>query len=285
MQNAIHINDTKKRPWGRLLLLLVSIGVGASGVFFANTYISEEIQSIRQQFQKTEPMVDVVVPSQKLYRGDVITEAVMSLREIPAQYVDTNSVTAQTYEIAKGQRLEFDIDAGVALLFAHLEGGVNPTFSGKVPDGMRALTVHVDEINSVSGFLQPKDRIDLLFTYGNGDKQKIRPLIDNLTVIATGVQTMVDKTGHDNQRMFTTITVQVDPLEAKKISLAQQIGSLTAVLRNPDDDKAISTDVITLASLLNEPDPPKPVVASKPAPRAPAPPKVRAIEYIIGGQR
>lgn len=285
MQNAIHITDTKKRPWGRLVLLVISVGIGAAGVYFANTYIREEIQSIRQQFQQTEPMIDVVVPSHNLARGERITESVMSLREIPAQYVDTNSVTAENYEVAKGQRLEFDIDAGSALLWAHLEGGVNPTFSGKVPDGMRALTVHVDEINSVSGFLQPKDRIDLLFTYGDGDKQKIRPLIDNLTVIATGVQTMVDKSGHSSQRVFTTITVQVDPLEAKKISLAQQIGSLTAVLRNPDDEKAISNAVITLASLLDEPEALKPVAKPKPTRKKPAAPQIRAIEYIIGGQR
>ncbi len=285
MQNAIQFNRSQKRPWGRLLLLLVSLAIGGGGVYFANTYISQEIQSIRQQFQKTEPMMDVVVPSQNLYRGDTVTEAVMSLRKIPAQYVDTNSVTTENYEIAKGQRLEFDIDSGTALLWAHLEGGVNPTFSGKVPDGMRALTVHVDEINSVSGFLQPKDRIDLLFTHGSGDKQKIRPLTDNLTVIATGVQTMIDKTGHDSQRMFNTITVQVAPLDAKKISLAQQIGSITAVLRNPEDDKAISDAVITLASLLDESEAPKPSAPAQPAPARTVTPPVKSIEYIIGGQR
>ena len=283
MRKAVHNNDKGKRPWGRILLFLVSVGLGGAGVYFANDYISKEVEGYRRQFEKTEPMVDVVVPSQNLLRGDTVSEAVMSIRKIPAQYVDTHSVTSDSFDRAMGQRLDFDIDAGTALLWAHLEGGLSPTFSGRVPDGLRALTVRVDEINSVSGFLQPKDRIDLLFTHGNGDKQKIRPLIENLTVIATGIQTMVDKSNFNVQRGFTTITVQVDPLQAKKITLAQQIGNLTAVLRNPEDTKTGNKDAITLSSLLGEKVQP---TARQNKPKVQIPSRVKPkIEYIIGGRQ
>ena len=283
MRTTIGNTDGNQRHWGRFLLFVASIGLGSTGVYFANDYISSELESYRRQFEKTEPMVDVVVPSQNLLRGDTVSESVMSVRKIPAQYVDTNSVTAESFDRAQGQRLDFDIDAGTALLWAHLEGGISPTFSGRVPDGFRALTVRVDEINSVSGFLQPQDRIDLLFTHGSGDKQRIRPLIENLTVIATGIQTMVDKSNFSSQRGFTTITVQVNPLEAKKITLAQQIGSLTAVLRNPEDTKAVGSDVLTLSSLLGEPSAPTPK-RNKPKVKTLAATKP-SIEYIIGGQR
>ncbi len=283
MQTAVRDVERRKGPWGKILLLIASIGLGASGVYFANDYITSEVEGYRRQLEKTEPMVDVVVPSRNLSRGDTVSESVMSVRSIPAQYVDTHSVTAESFNAASGQRLDFDIDAGTPLLWAHLEGGLTPTFSGKVPDGMRALTVHVDEINSVSGFLQPKDKIDLLFTHGAGDKQKIRPLIENLAVIATGIQTMVDKASYRGQRAFTTITVQVTPIDAKRITLAQQIGSLTAVLRNPEDTGDISDKEITLASLLGEP------VTPKPKPRRNRPSVVKAsepkIEIIIGGRR
>lgn len=283
MQSVINKSDKKIKRLGRVVLFLSSIGLGGVGVYFANDYIRTEVDGIRQQFEKTEPMVDVVVPASNMLRGDTVNSAMMSVRQIPEQYVDTNSVTAATFAQADGQRLDFDIDGGTALLWAHLEGGTTPTFSGKVPSGMRALTVHVDEINSVSGFLQPKDRIDLLFTHGSGDKQKIRPLIQNLPVIATGVQTMVDKASPINQRVFSTITVQVNPLDAKKITLAQQIGSLTAVLRNPEDTDPTQTAAITLASLLGEPAAQKPKrrkpIAVKAAKAAPT------IEFIIGGQQ
>jgi len=283
MQSVIRKLEGKSKKLGKVLLFVFSLGLGGLGVYFANEYIRAEVDGIRAQFETTEPMVDVVVPTANMLRGETVVSSSMSVRQIPEQYVDTNSVTANTFSQAEGQRLDFDIDAGAALLWAHLEGGTTPTFSGKVPNGMRALTVRVDEINSVSGFLQPKDRIDLLFTHGDGDKQKIRPLIQNLPIIATGMQTMVDKASHAAQRVFTTITVQVNPLDAKKITLAQEVGSLTAVLRNPDDKDPTQTAAITLASLLGEPLPKKTKSAQ--------PSKVKAvveepsIQFIIGGLR
>ncbi len=275
------VDRSYRSSLGRVVLFLVSIGLGTGGVYFANQYIQSELSAYKKQFEKTEPMVEVVVPSINLSRGDIVTEHVMSVREIPEQYVDTHSVTVEHFQTAAGQRLDFDIDAGAALLWAHLEGGVNPTFSGKVPDGMRALTVRVDEINSVSGFLQPKDRIDLLFTYGEGNAKTIRPLIENLPVIATGIQTMVDKSAQTVHRTFNTITVQLRPVDAKKVTLAQQIGTLTAVLRNPEDSSPTSDARITLASLTGESRPtrqPKPRVVVTKKPSEPA------IEFIIGGR-
>jgi len=279
MQSELQASDAKKGPVSRVIMLVVSIILGGSGAYFSKTYIETEVEGYRRQYAKTDPMTDVVVPSENLTRGTLVDESVMSLRKIPTQYVDTNSVTADNFSLAIGQKLDFDIDAGTALLWAHLEGGLSPTFSGKVPDGMRALTVRVDEINSVSGFLQPQDRIDLLFTYGDGENAKIRPIIENLLVIATGVQTMVDKANYSGQRAFTTITVQLRPVDAKKISLAQQIGSLTAILRNPEDTESVGMEDVTLAALLGK-SPPRRSKKSAVLPTVALEP---SIEFIIGG--
>ena len=145
------------------------------------------------------------------------------------------------------------------------------------------MTVRVDEINSISGFLQPKDRVDLLMSHGSGAAQVIFPLIQRLDVIATGVQTVVDKAGDGRQRSFSTITVQVTPEEAQRITLAQQVGKLTATLRNPDDESPLTDAPMSVAELLGieqpAPEPPKAVPVRR-APRAPEPP---GVEYIIGG--
>jgi len=134
MRTVVHENENNKKPLGRFLLLVASVGFGSAGVYFANEYIRSEVDGYRRQFEKTEPMVDVVVPSQNLLRGDTVSEAAMSVRKIPA---------ADSFDIAMGQKLDFDIDEGAALLWAHLDGGLSPTFSGRVPDGQRALTVRV----------------------------------------------------------------------------------------------------------------------------------------------
>lgn len=269
-----------KKPSKNAMMFVLSLVIGGIGVFYSKQYIESEIAVYKKSLEKTEDMVEVVVPARAIARGELIAQADLTLRKIPSQYTDSNSITGSTYETAIGQRVEFDLDRGKPVLWAHLEGGQSPTFSGKVPTGLRAMTIRVDEINSISGFLQPKDRIDLLLTYGEKETKQIFPLIQNLNVIATGVQTFVDK--HSSaQRAFTTITIQVTPDQAKKITLSQQVGKITAMLRNPDDESPLSSTPMNVAQALNLPMPVK--VVEKPKPK-PKPKKVKPrIEYIIGG--
>lgn len=267
-----------KKPSKNIVMFVLSLVVGGAGVYMSKQYIENQIAGYKASLEKTEEMTEVVVPNRKMVRGDIVTFADLQVHTVPKQYVDPNVVLESTHETAIGQRVEFDLEPGLPLLWAHLEGGLSPTFSGKVPTGLRAMTIRVDEINSISGFLQPKDRIDLLLTYGNKDDKQIFPLLQNLNVIATGVQTYVDKTG-SSQQPFTTITIQVSPEQAQKITLSQQVGKVTAMLRNPDDESPLSKTPMTTAQLLN-----RPVPAPKPKKKVKRYVKPKpGIEYIIGG--
>ena len=267
-----------------LAMFVLSLALGTVGVFYSKHYIEERVAYYRGQRERTETMVKVVVPNRALRSGEILSAEMLSTRDIPEKYADSNSVNGDNYDVALGQRVDFDVDEGRPLLWAHLAGGLSPTFSGKVAEGLRALTVRVDEINAISGFLQPGDRVDLLLGHGSGNEHRIVPLIQRLDVIATGVQTLVDKAGTAGQRSFSTITVQVSPEEAQRITLAQQIGKLTAVLRNPEDEAPLDDAPMDVARLLGLPET-TPPPAARPARRAPAPsePEPPAIEYIIGG--
>ncbi len=270
-------------PRKNLLMFVLSVLLGGAGFYYSKHYIEEQVSYYKSQIDKTEVMIEIVVPTRPIKRGEILFSSDLSVREIPEKYADSNSVTSRTYETAVGQRLDFDIDEGRPLLWAHLEGGVSPTFSGKVAEGLRAMTVRVDEINSISGFLQPNDKVDLLLSYGSGGSYRIFPLIQQLDVIATGVQTLVDKSSSGSPRAFSTITVHVTPTDGQKITLAQQVGKLTAMLRNPDDEAPLSDIPLSVAELLNEPV----VVPTKPAPkprRVITQKKEVGVEYIIGGQ-
>lgn len=271
---------SKGRPVKHILMFFLSLGLGAIGVYYSKHYIEQQVSYYKGQLDKTETMIEIVVPKRNMMRGEILLASDLSIREFPEKYTDTNTVNGSNYDVAVGQRVAFDIDEGRPLLWAHLEGGLTPTFSGKVAEGLRAMTVRVDEINSISGFLQPKDKVDLLMSYGSGQKQQIFPLIQRLDVIATGVQTLVDKSSGGTTRNFSTITVHVSPNDAQKITLAQQVGKLTAMLRNPDDESSLNDLPMSVAQLLNIEQPPPPV--KKPRIRRKA--KKPGIEYIIGGQ-
>lgn len=270
-----------KRQGKNVAMFGLSLIIGAGCVFLAKSYMEDQIALYRNQFEKTEPMTKIVVPSRKLIRGETVTQDVLVTRPIPVQYADSNSVTAADFELALGQRVDFDVDEGRPLLWAHLEGGKSPTFSGKVPEGLRAMTVRVDEINSISGFLQPEDRVDLLMSHNTGGNQEIFPLIERLEVIATGVQTMVDKNGSSSTRSFSTITIQVSPDQAQRITLAQQVGKITAVLRNPEDEAPLVGAPMNVAQLLGIVPEPEPEKKPRPVKRPPPEPRV---EFIVGGQ-
>lgn len=265
-----------------LLVLLLSLGLGAAGVYYARQYVEQQIVTVKKQYETQDVMLEVVVPNRTLKQGDTIYQEDLSIREIPKKYADRNSVNSGNFESAVGQRVDFDVEEGRPLLWAHLAGGTSPTFSGLIEDGLRAMTVRVDDINSISGFLQPQDKVDLLLTYGGNEDQKIFPLIQNLNVIATGTQTQIDKAADGVMRSFATITVHVTPLDAQKITLAKQVGKLTATLRNPADNKPLSSDAMSIAKLLNVKaiDRPKNTEKQLLTMKVPEP----AIEYIVGGQ-
>ena len=257
-----------------VIMLIISLIVGAAGVYMAKDFIEKKVNYYKSQLEKTEEMVSVVVPNRNIPRGTIVSIRDFSVRQIPKKYAHTNAVTQPTFNTASGQRVSFDLAKGRALLWAHLEGGVMPTFSGKLEEGKRALAFTVDKINSISGFLQPKDNIDLLLEHND----QIIPIIQNLHVLATGARTRIDKTGRLSEDAFRTITVEVTPEIAKKITLAKSVGKLTAILRSPRDDKPISEEPMTIARLLNKPKP-------KAKPRKRVVVKKKGIEFIVGGTR
>lgn len=255
------------------IMLLVSVLLGAAAVYFSRSFIEDRVALYKAQLDKTQAMVQVVVPNVSIEQGTLLTKDKLSYREVPAEFTHQDALTADSFNNALGQRLRVGAEPGKPLLWAQLEGGSNATFSNTLVEGKRALTVPVDEINSISGFLQPSDNIDLFLSETRNGQKEIYPIMQNLHVLATGVQTDVDKSGKPTGRTYSTITVQVTPKNAKRLVLAQSVGKLTATLRNPEDNAPIDNVVMTAAELRG----------IKPRKNTPAPPREPEIEYIIGG--
>lgn len=269
------VTQRKKKPIKGFILLGISLLMAGLAVVLSNNYIKSQVDYYKNKFEQKEELVRVVVPKENMRRGDVVTGNAFAIREIPKNYADSNSVSESSFSIAQGQKLNFDLDKGRALLWAHLDGGLAPTFSGKIENGLRALTIRVDEINSISGFLQPEDNVDLLLTYADKSKGKLtHPVMQNLHVLATGVKTVVDKTGRTDGTRYNTITVQVTPEDAMRITLAQDVGKMTAVLRNPEDLNPLEKDSVTVADVMHKK---QSTVTKKPVKRE------KGIDIIIGG--
>ena len=270
MVNAI--SDTDRGSKKNMLVFAVAIIMGAAGVYLSKEFIEGKVEFYKDQYaQQKEQTRSVVVVSRSKKKGEVITQDDLVLRDVPIAFAHKSAVLEQNYNVALGQRLTYDIEQGMPLLWPHLEGGLSPTFSGKIIDGKRAITIPVDEVSSISGFLEPSDNIDLYYTHKIGKEKAIIPLIQNLHVMATGVKTQVDKSGGAGKR-YQTITVLVTPEDAKKIFLAREISGITASLRHPEDSKDADKSALRESELVG-----KKKQYKKRKQRRPG------IEFIIGG--
>src|SRR6266568_7993755 len=178
------------------------------------------------------------------------------------------------------------IVAGEIVLTGKLAGkGSGEGLTALIEPGTRAISVQVNEISGVSGFIQPGTRVDVLFTriFSNGDAATTT-ILQNVKVIAYGRQldpgARVDP--RDTSRP-TVATLLVTQAQGEKLVLAEQRGRIQLALRNAlDDEITDSADPVQSADLgIDEPQKPKPAparvpvfpvetVAVPPPPRAPA---------------
>ena len=252
-----------------LLLLVIAIGCGAIAVFAGQRYLGDRLEAERARLApKPVRTVDVVVARRDLAKGDPISAETMAVRPIPLDYVASGAIRPERFDDVQGGRLALPMRAGEALLASAIVGGEQVAFSSRVKPGIRALTIAVDEINSISGMLQPGDRIDLLFSAKPPDAARGHtqvpeatiPLFQNLLVLATGRQVRAGVDGRQPGqagRSFTSVTVEIEPEPAQRLVVAQRAGKLTAILRNPDDSTRMAGKAMDIRQLLDIAPPPR----------------------------
>jgi pilus assembly protein CpaB len=251
------ITDTIRSNRGTLLLI-GAIGFAILAVFAAKNYLGQQVALEKARLQPKQAMVDVVVAKSDLPRGSVIEQANMAVRSIPRAYAVSGSVDPDRFDSYLGSKIALAMRAGEPLIAQSIEGADVATFSAKVKTGIRAMTVVVDEVNSVSGMLQPGDRVDLLLSVKPPvvalnvppAPEVTAALMQDVAVLATGKQVRPGQGDNPQSRTFATITIEVSPEAAQKLVVAQRSGKLTALLRNPGDRAPMSQAPLDLYGLL-----------------------------------
>ena len=279
-----------------LLMALGAVGFGALAVLGARNYIGERLAIEKARLAPRPDMVEVVVARQELKRGEVASAQTMAVRSIPREYAPGGAITPARFDEVTGARLQVPMKPGEPLLQSALVAAESGAISTRLQPGVRAMTIAVDEVNSLSGMLQPGDRIDLLLTVrplpvqGQLQPEFTRTVIQDVPVLATGRQRAPQAEDTPTSRSYTAITVEVDPERAQKLVVAQRSGKLTAVLRHPNDREAVVDKRLDVNTLLGLPPPspaPTPVfatpaAAAPQAPMVPAPPP--GPQIIVGGR-
>jgi len=246
-------------PLAMVTALLATLG--------AYSYLQNQKQTLEQNHAAMRP---VVVAKIDLPAGSKLEESLLEARLFPAALAPEGSFT-QPSELA-GRIVKSEIFAGEALLASRLAppgsgGGV----SAVIPPGMRAMTVAVNIVSGVSGFILPHARVDVLATVSatlDKEESKTSTILENIEVLAVD-QTVSPK--DDDPITVKSVTLLVNPAQAEKLALASTEGKLQLVLRNTADQQTAVTEGVSLKELINKDErPTTPAAAVRRAAAAPA---------------
>ena len=189
----------------------------------------------------------VLVANRALPAGTIITADAMGFQQWPEELVqDAYFIDGESdMEQLLGTVVRFPVTAGEPVTQGSLVSpGDRGFLAAALGPGMRAVTVPVSARTGVAGFVFPGDRVDLVLTQtveGEGRPlQTAETVIRNLRVLATDQSTeqVTNEEGKTVVRAFRTVTVEVTPKLAEKVSVAQTIGTLSLVLRSIADNQA-----------------------------------------------
>jgi pilus assembly protein CpaB len=262
------------RTWGTLAVALI---LGLVAAWLATQYIKARERSIEQSLaarNKGGPTVAVVVPVKNLPQGTPLTSNLVAARNVPADLVYPGTITPDQFKSYEGSKLLDDVLRGRPLREEDVHKKVKD-FSELIADGTRAITVDVNEVNSVANMIRPGNLVDLFLIMPDpkdASSQQIVLLLQKLKVMAVGQSThnaapkTANMPGMPSTLQYTNMTFEVTPEQAARLALAQQLGRLRAVLRAGNDGQVAKLEPINSRPLISDAEGP-----------------THTVQYIIGG--
>jgi pilus assembly protein CpaB len=175
-----------------------------------------------------------------------------------------------------------------------LEGKLAPKdggagLSATIPDGMRAVSVSVNDVIGVAGFVVPGTMVDVLVTGATNYGNVTRTILENVRVMAAGQKVEQDREG--KPQTVPVITLLVSPQDANALTMASTQGRIQLALRNTLDSKKVDPPPVLQAFLFGGvPTPPVPAIktaraTAPPKPMAPPQPEAFNVEVIRGDKK
>jgi len=286
---AIRFGKLKiNRLWA---LVVVALVLGLLATWLSVTYLRNREAAMQTELAERArggAVVPVIVATRDLPVGTILDDSVVAAREIQADLVYADTLSAEQFEEVAGKPLLRPALKGRPLLRGQVIDERPQDFAQTIHRGMRAFTMDIDELNSIAQMLKPGDRIDLyLISNAPADgssqaNQQIYPFLQHVKVVATGRRTNAVATGPNAEagrpdEQFQTVTVEVRPEEAAVIALAQQTGRIRTTLRSPADNTSARFGVLTTAHLLG-------AATRAPGARGASTGAPVRVEYIVGGK-
>jgi len=235
-----------------IVMIGFAVVFGLLAVFIAQVWLNNQASMQARNYEankKTMTTRTIVVAKQPLRFGTELNAAMLQEVPWPAESLPGGSFSAIKDILSGGRRVVLSaIEANEPVLALKITGaGQRATLSALVKPGMKAVTIRVNDVEGVGGFVLPGDHVDVVLT-----RQLDKGSATNEVVLQNTRVLAVDQTA--DERLFKasvakSVTLEVDTVDAQKVWLAASVGSLSLLLRKAGETAAVKTRKITLKDL------------------------------------
>ncbi len=240
-----------------IVMIAFAVVFGLLAVFIAQVWLNNQANMQAKNFEankKQVAMQTIVVAKQPLRFGTELNAAMLEEVPWPVDSMPAGAFTKISDLLHSGRRVVLTaIEPNEPVLALKITGpGQRATLSALVKPGMKAVTIRVNDVEGVGGFVLPGDRVDVVLTRQiDKGSATTEVVLQNAKVLA--VDQIADERAA-KAAVAKSVTLEVSTVEAQKVWLASSVGNLSLLLRKAGDTAEMKTRKITLNDLSgNEP--------------------------------
>ncbi len=229
-----------------LFLLFASLVISLIAVWGGFRWVTRQVE-----VRTTAKLTRLVVASEPLSAGSRLSPNRLKLVDWPTN----NPVPGSFSDVAalRDRVIVAPIASGEPLLEAKLAPvGNRAGLTATIKPGLRAVTIHVNEVGGVAGFALPGSLVDVVVTLQEDQGRMISKIVLQKILVLAIAQEVTIK-DEVKAKVVNTVTLEVTPQHAEKLDLAVSVGTITLALRNQLDEAEVATQGVHKNELLNLP--------------------------------
>src|SRR5881628_1677826 len=265
---------------GNVFLVAILVGAVAAAMVVGHVRnLQRELEAIRNSGSR--PTVDVVVAADQIPIGSRVEANQVKLVAWPIEAQPEG--TARATKDVLGSIARATIERNQPILHQDLVAQGSGLLPLMIPEGMRGMSVRVDTVTGVSGFITPNSHVDVVIAgQAEGEQdQKSKVVLQNVKVLATG-KSIEQK--DEKPVEVPTVTLLVTPEDAERLTLAARFEPVRLALRNYRDEAVVTTPGATTAILYGRRAEAPPPAARVTTERRERPPGY-SVEILLGDQK
>jgi pilus assembly protein CpaB len=226
------------------IFLAAAVVAGLVATFGIHRYVSVKTRVVEA------PTRQVFIATADISPGTALSGTTVKAVSWPQAVIPPNC--ASSMRELENRVVKVPIPQGNPVLFSMLAPeGTAAGLSGILDDGKRALTVKVDEVTGVAGFIHPGDHVDVLMDMslkGQSDHFS-KTILHDVSVLTTGQ--IWEQKGDNKPMVVNTVTLELTPEAAEILNLASNNGKIRLALRNRNNKTVAQTAGVTTANLMD----------------------------------